>query len=281
MNNLCIAGININFKSLDDQFNIELNKYRTNNSSDYYIKTEVVDFITLNPEAVVVNQHMRIKEEPYQTSIYYLNKKNIVNQKVVYTNDFKRINVYLLSALKDKIYLQEYLITGVYFFEIALRENIISLHASAIVYNDNAILFSGPSGTGKSTQAQLWCNNYSTVKYINDDKPLLRINSENKVIVYGSPWSGKSYLNENVSYPLKTICFLEQSLTNELVELTTSDKIKLILKNTHRSFIKENQEKLLENINRLLYSDIYKYKCLPNQTSVSYLRSFIYGDDDE
>ena len=167
MNNLCIAGININFKSLDDQFNIELNKYRTNNSSDYYIKTEVVDFITLNPEAVVVNQHMRIKEEPYQTSIYYLNKKNIVNQKVVYTNDFKRINVYLLSALKDKIYLQEYLITGVYFFEIALRENIISLHASAIVYNDNAILFSGPSGTGKSTQAQLWCNNYSTVKYIN------------------------------------------------------------------------------------------------------------------
>ena len=42
------------------------------------------------------------------------------------------------------------------FERVILQNNGVILHSSFIKYNDYAILFSGPSGVGKSTQANLW-----------------------------------------------------------------------------------------------------------------------------
>ena len=84
-----------------------------------------------------------------------------------------------------------------YIFALVLykRKGII-LHASAIDYKDRAILFTAPSGTGKSTQTALWCDNVKDVFVINDDTPALRI-IDGIVYVYGTPWSGTSAINKN------------------------------------------------------------------------------------
>lgn len=49
------------------------------------------------------------------------------------------------------------------------KKNIFILHSSYIKWNDGAILFSGPSGMGKSTQADLW-NKYEGCEIINGDR---------------------------------------------------------------------------------------------------------------
>lgn len=84
-----------------------------------------------------------------------------------------------------------------YIFALVLykRKGII-LHASAIDYKDRAILFTAPSGTGKSTQTALWRDNVKDVFIINDDAPALRV-IDGIIYVYGTPWSGTSTVNKN------------------------------------------------------------------------------------
>ena len=86
----------------------------------------------------------------------------------------------------------------------------VSLHSSGITYNGQAVLFSAPSGTGKSTQTMLWKNVYGDkVSIINDDKPSIRI-VDDKVYAYGSPWAGKTGINENKRAELKAILYIKR-----------------------------------------------------------------------
>ena len=53
------------------------------------------------------------------------------------------------------------------------QNRIIHLHSSYIIYHDKAILFTGPSGIGKTTQAELW-RDYQGAEIINGDVTLIR-----------------------------------------------------------------------------------------------------------
>ena len=64
----------------------------------------------------------------------------------------------------------------------------IVIHSSAIELDGNGILFSAPSGTGKSTQANLWREHKGAV-VLNGDRPALRT-LDGSVYVYGTLWSG-------------------------------------------------------------------------------------------
>ncbi len=92
-------------------------------------------------------------------------------------------------------------------------------HSSTLDFSGKGILFSADSGTGKSTHTGLWKKYYpDNVRIINDDTPMIRILGD-KPYVFGTPWSGKTDINENVCVPLKNIVFLERGLENELVSL--------------------------------------------------------------
>lgn len=75
-------------------------------------------------------------------------------------------------------------------------------HASSVIHNGRAYLFLGKSGTGKSTHSRMWLQALEDVVLMNDDHPVIRINSEGQVIAYGSPWSGKTPCYKNLSAPL-------------------------------------------------------------------------------
>lgn len=73
------------------------------------------------------------------------------------------------------------------------------VHSSVVVKDAVAYLFLGRSGTGKSTHTRLWLNNIAGARLLNDDNPVLRVCGD-RLLVYGSPWSGKTkcYINECV-----------------------------------------------------------------------------------
>ena len=72
------------------------------------------------------------------------------------------------------------------------------VHASVIKNDDRGYLFLGKSGTGKSTHSGLWLRYIKGSELLNDDNPVVRVNGK-EVMVYGSPWSGKTpcYKNDN------------------------------------------------------------------------------------
>lgn len=106
-----------------------------------------------------------------------------------------------------------------------LDHNILLFHASAISINSKAILFSAPSGTGKSTHTQYWKQLYNdNVEIINDDKPLIKCD-HNGVFVYGSPWNGKNRLSSNNFAKLDSICILNRGTDNKITRVSQQEII--------------------------------------------------------
>ena len=62
---------------------------------------------------------------------------------------------------------------------------------------------------------------------VNDDKPFLQI-TQSGVLAYGSPWSGKHGLANNVCVPLKGICLLHRGNENR-IQRVEADRLKEIL----------------------------------------------------
>lgn len=92
---------------------------------------------------------------------------------------------------------------------LVARENGFLFHSSYIDWNGQAILFTAPSGTGKSTQADLW-HQYRGTQILNGDRSVIR--SENgKIMVAGIPLAGSSQYCQNKSLPLAAVVYLEQA----------------------------------------------------------------------
>lgn len=82
-------------------------------------------------------------------------------------------------------------------------------HCSYIERKGKAILFTAPSGTGKSTQADLW-NQLRETEIVNGDRAVVRI-VDGEVIAEGIPFAGSSKYCKNRSLPLQAIVYLAQA----------------------------------------------------------------------
>ncbi len=155
----------------------------------------------------------------------------------------------------------EYFQTGVLFYRNLVNYSGMLLHASAVIKDGFAYLFSAPSGTGKSTHTSLWLKKFSDAKILNDDKPAIRVEGD-VVNVYGTPWSGKTDLNLNLCARLAGICFLERAKENSITQVSSSEAISLILNQTIRPRMQDNMDKLLSILDKVVEkTHVYKMGC--------------------
>lgn len=99
------------------------------------------------------------------------------------------------------------------FSQAILSRNAFSIHASAVVRGGHAFLFTGKSGTGKSTHSALWLKNIPGCRLLNDDSPVVRI-EKGMAVAYGAPWSGKTRCYVNEGYPVQSVVRLYQATEN-------------------------------------------------------------------
>ncbi len=135
-------------------------------------------------------------------------------------------------------------------------------HGSTVKYNGGAYVFTAPSGTGKSTHTAL-LKKYlgDSLEYINDDKPILKLNGDD-VIVYGSPWNGKHGLGENISAPLKAICVVERAEENSISEVSPTQFMKILFEQSIGFDDVESANKVLDILSAIIKNTkFYLLKC--------------------
>lgn len=99
-----------------------------------------------------------------------------------------------------------------------IRRSTLVMHSSLIDCNGNGILFTGPSGIGKTTQAELW-QRFRNAEIINGDMTFVHREGNGEFYAYGSPWHGSSEYCVNKRLPIKAIIVLGQSRECTIKEL--------------------------------------------------------------
>lgn len=112
---------------------------------------------------------------------------------------------------------------------IALADNTILLHGSTIAVDGRAYLFTANCGVGKSTHTRLWRQMLGArAEIVNDDRAFLHISNDG-ILAYGSPWSGKHGLDSNLCVPLAGICILERGQENRIHPVSAADALPFLI----------------------------------------------------
>ncbi len=147
------------------------------------------------------------------------------------------------------------------------------LHASYIKYNNEAILFTAPSGTGKSTQAQLWCD-HCGAELINGDRAAI-VPKDGTFWAYGVPYAGSSGVCKNEAYPIKTIVYLSQAPENTVTRLNGILAFRKVWEGcTADVWNKEDMEASIKTVSDLIASvPVFHLSCLPDESAVKALEN--------
>lgn len=153
----------------------------------------------------------------------------------------------------------------------------IVLHASAVIYQGNAYLFSAPSGGGKSTHAALW-ETYCGATVLNGDKVIVEV-GPNGCRAYGSPVAGSSGIYRSDSAPVGAVFFLHKGKTNRVEPLSPRQRIlALYSESIKSSWDRSYNSQLLEQIQKLQDCvPVLSLECLPDRTAAECALRYIEG----
>lgn len=109
------------------------------------------------------------------------------------------------------------------FYTHAVQRHMIQFHSSLIDYQGHGLMFLGPSGIGKTTQAELW-NQYRDALIINGDIVFVQ-ETEEAFLGWGTPWHGSSPYCENTNVPVDALIILKQAPENSIRKLEGFEKV--------------------------------------------------------
>ena len=125
------------------------------------------------------------------------------------TKDGKHSDVYCAYDAGASCLQELFLALRFAYLVLAENHELCVIHSASVLYQKKAWLFSGQSGTGKSTHVALW-HDHLGAEYLNGDLNLVGIKN-GQPLCYGLPWCGTSGLYTEKEYPLGGIVFLKQS----------------------------------------------------------------------
>lgn len=148
---------------------------------------------------------------------------------------------------------------------------VLFFHASRILYKGSAILFTAPSGTGKTTQAGLW-EQYRRAEILCNDRSLLR-KTEKGWYSYGYPMDGSEPVRSNMKIPLGAVVLLRQGTVNYVERLRANQAAVLLMNQLVIDIWNPDAHKsAMENILRLLEDiPVYLLICTPDIRAVETL----------
>ncbi|MDO5154832.1 MAG: PqqD family protein [Eubacteriales bacterium] len=178
-----------------------------------------------NGMVLVRNEDMLIMET--DDWFIFLPQKSTFVYELHVSKDTSKANIYSkLDEQNSLCYHEIFHMLRFAFVMIAQKNGLLVVHSASILHNNQAWLFSGHSGAGKSTHTNLWHQEFNTL-ILNGDLNMIGI-EQNKAICYGLPWCGTSNIFTTKSHPLGGIVYLKKALENKVLEIP-ADKEQLYL----------------------------------------------------
>ena len=151
---------------------------------------------------------------------------------------------------------------------IMLLHKRILLHASFVKVEGSGILFSAPSGTGKSTQANLW-KKRKHAEIINGDRAALA-KTKDGVMAWGIPYAGTSGIYRNERARVSGIVVLRQAKENRIWRIDSMQAFRFLYPEvtTHHweaQFVEQVTNILLQIIDEV---PVFLLECLPEEHAV-------------
>ena len=169
----------------------------------------------------------------------------------------------------------EHVLSGMMMESCLLANDRLILHASVIRQKNHVILFSASSGTGKSTQAELW-RKYADAEILNGDRVLIRCDGE-RLLACGLPYAGTSAICKDFSLPIGAIVVLRQGQENSAEAMQPMEAMKCLLSQISlQRWNARDLEAAIRLTERLIGElPIYRFSCMPEKSAVAYLRQYL------
>ena len=149
------------------------------------------------------------------------------------------------------------------------------LHCAYIEYRGQAILFSAPSETGKTTQGNLW-EKYRGARTVNGDRGLLQ-KMEGRWMVRGWPVCGSSEICHNEDMPIRCIVMLSQAPEDSVERLHPARAFSQIYSQiTVNRWNRDANLRAMELLETLIADvPVFHLACTMNETAVTTLEKAI------
>ena len=163
------------------------------------------------------------------------------------------------------------------FYTLAVRQKMLLIHSSIVDAYGKGLMFLGPSGIGKTTQAELW-NKYRDALIINGDIVFVQETGD-AFLGWGTPWHGSSPYCENTNVPVEAMIVLKQAPENSIRELTGFEKVTAVSNNVfYPRWLENGMELCLETLDHLLTRiPVYELSCRPDEDAVQLTEATIFG----
>ncbi len=176
-----------------------------------------------NGTLLVRNEELMVVECPACYLLFFPNSPGLLEVRLA--KDGTRVECYCLppytEALQDALF---HALRLMYLY-LAQKHGRMALHSASLLYRDRAWLFSAPSGTGKSTHADLWNRLFGT-PLLNGDLNLLAV-EDGLPLVYGLPWCGTSGISTTATCTLGGIFLLKRAPEDRVESLPRDQRILL------------------------------------------------------
>lgn len=159
------------------------------------------------------------------------------------------------------------------------RLDIFSLHSSLVRRREgDAILFTAPSGTGKSTQAGLW-EQFAGAETLNGDRSMLR-RIDGVWTAFGSPFAGTSGIYRNESAPVRALVVLRQAPENTIRRLSLAEAFRAIYsESVLPRWHNDAHQRVISLVTEIVSEvPVYLLACTPDERPVTLLRNTLEGE---
>ena len=161
----------------------------------------------------------------------------------------------------------EYPLDEVIFVNLLSRGRGVDFHACGVSTGDKGIIFSGVSGAGKSTMANLWKKR--DVSILSDDRIVVR-RIDGRLFMFGTPWHGDARASLPEKAPLSAVYFLEKSQENRSIPLNiTESAFRLMVRCFPTYYSRQGMEYALSFITELVQeTPCYALQFTPDQRAI-------------
>ncbi len=206
----------------------------------------------------------------YKFVIFNQLKENKIQQIALLNEELSEWVIYLNSSENnEELYPLFYPMGPLVFYYLTIKYNAIMIHASGIFDDVRGRIFTGFSGSGKSTMSEIWLK--AGGRIVNDDRLIIRKEDE-EYFIYNTPMF---YSDLPKKCPLHSIYVIEHSRENNLNRMEGAKAVSNIMAfciqhgyNMH--FIEQHLNFLSELCSNI---PIYNLGFVPDEKVIEFIKS--------